>query len=297
MRLDLVELALAADERGAAAAAGCSGSCRTGSQRSPLTHHPVDLVAVGRRRERRSVVARPRTARPAPTRPSSPSGRATASRRRSRPAPARASGVSSVCPPSASDITRAAVGLARPSTSSGLAPRATSSALFSRRITGPTCSPARAFSGTGQRGQRAVVGQRVAHRIGGGVEHQQHAVGLVDLAAAPDCGSRSRATRSCAAHTPAMAASPSASDSLVLSTTSVSRSARKSAIRSRVSRFAFVPGANPQGPPAAGRLLHPARPPQGMRGRSNSSKTHAPRSTGNATRHFAHHVPIHCGRA
>ena len=66
------------------------------------------------------------------------------------PRSSRASGVSSVCPPRANDMTRAAVGLARPSTSSGLAPRATSSALFSRRITGPTCSPARAFSGTGR---------------------------------------------------------------------------------------------------------------------------------------------------
>jgi hypothetical protein len=65
------------------------------------------------------------------------------------PSAARASGVSRICPPRASDITRAAVGLARPSTSSGLAPRATSSALFSRRITGPTCRPARAFSGVG----------------------------------------------------------------------------------------------------------------------------------------------------
>jgi hypothetical protein len=35
-------------------------------------------------------------------------------------------------------------------------------------------------------GQCAMVGQRVADRIGGPVEQQQHAVGLVDLAAAPD---------------------------------------------------------------------------------------------------------------
>ena len=47
----------------------------------------------------------------------------------------------------ATDITRAAVALATPSTSSGLAPRATSAALFSRSVTGPTCRPARALSG------------------------------------------------------------------------------------------------------------------------------------------------------
>ena len=64
------------------------------------------------------------------------------------PSWSRASLVSSVCPGSARDMTRAAVGLARPSTSSGLAPRATSAAAFSRRMTGPTCRPARAVSGT-----------------------------------------------------------------------------------------------------------------------------------------------------
>jgi hypothetical protein len=40
-------------------------------------------------------------------------------------------------------------GLASPSTSSGFAPRATSSAGFSRRMTGPTCRPARAASRVG----------------------------------------------------------------------------------------------------------------------------------------------------
>ncbi len=37
-----------------------------------------------------------------------------------------------------------------------------------------------------QRRESAVVFERIAHRVGGGVEQQQHAVGLVDLAAAPD---------------------------------------------------------------------------------------------------------------
>ena len=49
----------------------------------------------------------------------------------------------------ANAITLAAMGLARPSTSRGFAPRAMSSDAFSRRITGPTCNPTRAVSGIG----------------------------------------------------------------------------------------------------------------------------------------------------
>ena len=63
------------------------------------------------------------------------------------PSAARASRVSSVWPPRASDTTRAAAALATPSTSIGLAPSATSAGLFSRSVTGPTCTPARALSG------------------------------------------------------------------------------------------------------------------------------------------------------
>ena len=62
------------------------------------------------------------------------------------PSAVRAAALRSVCPPPASAMTRAASGLARPSTSIRLAPRAMSSAVFSRRVTGPTCSPARALS-------------------------------------------------------------------------------------------------------------------------------------------------------
>lgn len=57
--------------------------------------------------------------------------------------------VSSVWPPSAVDITRAAMGLLTPSASTGLAPSATSSGVASRITTWPTCRPARAFIGTG----------------------------------------------------------------------------------------------------------------------------------------------------
>ena len=65
------------------------------------------------------------------------------------PSASRAAADSSVWPPRARAITLAAIGLARPSTSSGFAPRAMSSAAFSRRITGPTCKPTRAVSGVG----------------------------------------------------------------------------------------------------------------------------------------------------
>ena len=65
------------------------------------------------------------------------------------PSASRAAAESSVWPPRAKAITLAAIGLARPSTSSGFAPRAMSSAAFSRRITGPTCKPTRAESDVG----------------------------------------------------------------------------------------------------------------------------------------------------
>ena len=48
---------LAPDETRSAAAAGCSGSRLTGIQRSPTCVHPIDLVAVGRRREWRVGLA------------------------------------------------------------------------------------------------------------------------------------------------------------------------------------------------------------------------------------------------
>jgi len=80
---------------------------------------------------------------------------------------------------------RAAVAVAAPSPSSGFPPSAISDLLFSRKMTGQTCSPARAGRGGIERSQRALVRQRKADRVCRSVEQQQHAVGLVDLAAAP----------------------------------------------------------------------------------------------------------------
>src|SRR3954452_1096012 len=54
---------------------------------------------------------------------------------------------------------------------------------------------------------------------------------LLSISRPPESRSRSRATRSCAAHTLALAASPSVAASLVLSTTSVRSSARMTAMR------------------------------------------------------------------
>src|SRR4051812_33208706 len=54
---------------------------------------------------------------------------------------------------------------------------------------------------------------------------------LLSISRPPESRSRSRATRSCAAHTLAVAASPNVAASLVLSTTSVRSSARMTAMR------------------------------------------------------------------
>src|SRR5690348_10649087 len=54
---------------------------------------------------------------------------------------------------------------------------------------------------------------------------------LLSISRPPESRSRSRASRSCAAHRVAVAASPSVAASLVLSTTSVKSSARITAMR------------------------------------------------------------------
>ena len=145
------------------------------------------------------------------------------------PSSSRASVVISVCPPRASDITRAAVGFASPSTSSGLAPRATSAALFSRRSTGPTWIPARARTGVSMAasaGWYAIVKATASTARSNSISMPS-----VLSISRPWCRcSRSRAIRSCAAHTCAIAVSPIDSASLVLSTTSVRSSARISLI-------------------------------------------------------------------
>ena len=229
--LDLVELALAADEATWPAAAGCSGSrapAASARRRAPRGRPSRRRAAARTRRRRR----RPRTAPAARPRPSAPSGRATAAlqRLRSSPSAARASAVSSVWPPRASDITRAAVGLARPSTSSGLAPRATSSARVLAQDHRPHVQAGARAQRHRQRRQRAVVGQRVLRGVGGAARTAAACRRSCRSRARASGGSRSRATRSCAAHTAAIAASPRRSDSWVLSTTSVSSSARSSLI-------------------------------------------------------------------
>ena len=91
-----------------------------------------------------------------------------------------AAALSSVCPPAASAITRAANGLARPSTSRGLAPRAMSGgAVLAQR------DRADVQADTGpqrQRGECLVVVQRVAQRIERHVEQQEKAIAAIDLA-------------------------------------------------------------------------------------------------------------------
>ena len=184
-RLDLVQLALAADERG-------------GLLRQVVRNLAAPAASARRcaRRDRPSRCrAAPRTARRARPTSNSSTGvghaldHPVAVRLRPcrpvSPRASRASGVSRVWPPRASDITRAAVGLARPSTSSGLAPRATSAGAVLAQDHRPHVQAGARLQRHRQRGQRPVVGQRVAHRIGRRVEQQQHAVGLVDLAPAP----------------------------------------------------------------------------------------------------------------
>ena len=59
---------------------------------------------------------------------------------------------------------------------------------------GPTWRPARAFIGA-VRGERPVVGKRVSNGVGGGGEHHQEPVGLVDLPTAPRAGGRAPGDR------------------------------------------------------------------------------------------------------
>ncbi len=74
----------------------------------------------------------------------------------------------------------AASGLARPSTSIGFAPRAMSSAVFSRRVTAPDMD---ADPGAKREiGECLVIGERVAGRVCHFVEQQEEAVGAIDLA-------------------------------------------------------------------------------------------------------------------
>jgi hypothetical protein len=97
----------------------------------------------------------------------------------------RAAADISVCPGRASAMMRAAVDLATPSASIGLAPRATSCGGFSRRLNGPRWIAARDCSGGSDAASVGVVRGGVAERIGDGLEQQQEAIALVDLAAAP----------------------------------------------------------------------------------------------------------------
>ncbi len=78
-------------------------------------------------------------------------------------------------------MTRAVSGVARPSTSVLIAPRAMSSGMFSRSVTGAHVkADADAESKVSK---RAVIGERVACRISRLVEQQEEAVGASDLAA------------------------------------------------------------------------------------------------------------------
>jgi hypothetical protein len=84
-------------------------------------------------------------------------------------------------PPRAMAITLAASGFARPSTSTGFAPSATSSADACLSTTAPTCSPARAARPSSAIAK--VIVQGMARGVGNGVEQQEETVGAVDLAA------------------------------------------------------------------------------------------------------------------
>ena len=86
----------------------------------------------------------------------------------------------------ATDITRAAVALATPSTSSGLAPSATSDGAVLAQRDGADMQAGARLERRNELVQRLLVRQRIADRVGSRVEQQQHAVGLVDLAPAPD---------------------------------------------------------------------------------------------------------------
>ena len=159
-------------------------------------------------------------------------------------------------------MTRAAVGLARPSTSSGLAPRATSSAGFSRRMTAPKCKPARAFSGLGSEASAwwyssAYCTASVA------VSNSSSMPSVLSISRPRHCGSRSRATRSCAG--------PDLGHGLVADRlgqlgavhhvgqqecAKISHPVQGESVRIRS-------GANPQGPPAPGRRFAPGPPAPG----------------------------------
>ena len=99
----------------------------------------------------------------------------------------RSADAAAVWPPLASDITRAAVGLAKPATLSGFAPQATSSAWFLRRIAGPRAALRGSSAAPARRLCRAAVGLGVDDGVSGAVEHQQQD--------RRSCWSRARATR------------------------------------------------------------------------------------------------------
>ena len=132
--------------------------------------------------------------------------------------------MASTCPPWASAITRAASGLARPSTSNRLAPRATSSAAFSRRVTAPTCSPKRA---TVRESARRAWWYCTAKRAASSTSSNNRKNPSERSISRPRWRTRSsRARRSCVAHVSAARASPTRSTKRVLSTTSVNNKAR-----------------------------------------------------------------------
>ena len=89
-----------------------------------------------------------------------------------------------------------------PSTSTGLAPRATSSGSFSRSVTGPTCSPARARG----RGRRAPRGRPSANDAAATASaNSRKKPSLWSISRPPWRARRARALRSCSASTLARA--------------------------------------------------------------------------------------------
>jgi len=130
-----------------------------------------------------------------------------------------------VWPPRARDITRATMCLARPSTSTGLAPRATSSALFSRSTTSPRWMPALAARGTPYRSPSSFKAEWYASAYwvaAIGRWKRKRKPSVLSISCPPWAARRSRASRSWAAKSSAARSSPRLSSSLVLSTRSVS---------------------------------------------------------------------------
>ena len=97
-----------------------------------------------------------------------------------------ASADSRICPPIATDITRAAVALATPSTSIGLAPSATSAGAVLAQSDGPDMQTGTRLDRWNEQLQRLLVRQCIAHGVCHCVEQKQHAIGLVDLTPIPD---------------------------------------------------------------------------------------------------------------